>query len=159
MYQRTDRPHFVRREDGAEICIDPNEPPGIDRLEYEDWLAQGNEPAPYVAPDTFDRDCALRMQEFRDFRDKVLARIVGIRQEAADLVDAGTLSTADRVAIDEAGKQVREALKDATGHPSVLAAIAARDVAQLMGALRNIWLSVTATLPAAAKQAFAKVDK
>ena len=46
-YQLTATDSIIRTEDGASI---PNDPANRDWVEYQDWLADGNEPDPYVPP-------------------------------------------------------------------------------------------------------------
>jgi len=47
-YQLTATDVVVRTEDGASI---PNDPANRDRAEYEQWLADGGVPDPYVPPE------------------------------------------------------------------------------------------------------------
>lgn len=46
-YRLTDNDIVIRAADGASI---PNDPANRDRLTYEQWLAGGGLPDPYVAP-------------------------------------------------------------------------------------------------------------
>lgn len=47
-YQLTDSDIVIRTADGAYI---PNDPANRDRIEYEQWLADGGVPDPYVPPE------------------------------------------------------------------------------------------------------------
>lgn len=47
MYRLTEVDSVIRIADGAII---PNDPTNRDRSEYEDWLADGGVPGPYVEP-------------------------------------------------------------------------------------------------------------
>lgn len=47
-YQLTATDVVVRTADGASI---PNDPANRDRIEYEQWLADGGVPDPYVEPE------------------------------------------------------------------------------------------------------------
>lgn len=47
-YQTTATDSVIRTEDQAWI---PNDPANRDRIEYDQWLAEGNEPDPYVPPE------------------------------------------------------------------------------------------------------------
>jgi hypothetical protein len=47
-YRLTDTPDIIRTSDGARI---PNDPANRDRAEYEQWLAAGGVPDPYVPPE------------------------------------------------------------------------------------------------------------
>jgi hypothetical protein len=47
-YQLTSTDTIIRTEDGAAI---PNDPANRDRAEYEQWLAAGGVPDPYVEPE------------------------------------------------------------------------------------------------------------
>jgi hypothetical protein len=46
-YQLTASDVIIRTGDGASI---PNNPANRDRIDYEEWLAKGNAPGPYVGP-------------------------------------------------------------------------------------------------------------
>ena len=46
-YALTETEIVIRTADGA--CI-PNDPDNRDRVEYEEWLADGGVPDPYVPP-------------------------------------------------------------------------------------------------------------
>jgi hypothetical protein len=47
-YQLTDTDIVIRTEDGASI---PDDPANRDRVEYEQWVADGGVPDPYVPPE------------------------------------------------------------------------------------------------------------
>jgi hypothetical protein len=47
-YQLTSNDSVIRTADGASI---PNDPANRDRAEYEQWLADGGVPDPYVPPE------------------------------------------------------------------------------------------------------------
>jgi hypothetical protein len=54
-YQLTDTDIVIRTADKANI---PNDPANRDRIEYEQWLADGGVPDPYVAPEPLPPDPA-----------------------------------------------------------------------------------------------------
>lgn len=156
MYQLTNDPAFIERVGGARIPCDPTL---AEYAEYLDWVAKGNTPLPYEAPDTFSPQSAARLQQFRDFRDKVLGRIAGIRQEADDNLEAGSIDQSTRDAIVQSGRAVRQGLKDAPQHQAVVDAIAARSMTALDAALLGRWAAIKSTVDPKAAAVYAKVDK
>jgi hypothetical protein len=69
-YQLTPTAHVIRTEDGATI---PPDPANRDRIDYEQWLADGGVPDPYVAPDPLPPDPAPETTVLYDHENRIRA--------------------------------------------------------------------------------------
>lgn len=108
MYQRITNSQGIRRvADGAVIPADPTLGAW---QQYQDWLAQGNEPEP-APPALFDR--AAAMQRLRDRRAPILNALAGI---GFDALAAGDTATAQAV------QAARLGLRQITEWPPLVAA-------------------------------------
>ena len=69
-YQLTETEIVIRTADGAFI---PNDPANRDRAEYEQWLAGGGVPDPYVAPEPLPPDPAPETSVLYDHENRIRA--------------------------------------------------------------------------------------
>lgn len=106
-YRLTDTDDIIRTVDNAVI---PNDPRNRDRRLYEEWLAAGGVPEPYVAPP------------------EPVPAVVSAAQGRLALLDAGLLGTV-KTAVDQADEATQIWFEYATewrrDHP-ILAALAAQ---------------------------------
>jgi hypothetical protein len=69
-YHLTATDVIIRTEDGASI---PNDPANRDRVEYEEWLADGGVPDPYVPPPPVPPDPAPETTVLYDHENRLRA--------------------------------------------------------------------------------------
>lgn len=70
-YQLTATDNVIRTEDGASI---PNDPANRDRAEYDEWLADGGVPDPYVPPEPVAAQPTPEQQTLFDHENRLLAQ-------------------------------------------------------------------------------------
>lgn len=69
-YRLTETDMVIRNSDGAYI---PNDPANRDRAEYEQWLADGGVPDPYVAPEQLPPDASPEATVLYDHENRIRA--------------------------------------------------------------------------------------
>jgi hypothetical protein len=69
-YQLTNSENVIRTADNATI---PNDPANRDRAEYEQWLADGGVPDPYVAPEEAPPEIATQTAVLADHEQRIRA--------------------------------------------------------------------------------------
>jgi hypothetical protein len=70
-YQLSDTESVLRTADGAWI---PNDPANSDRAEYEQWLADGGVPDPYVPPEPAPPEPTPEQRILLDHENRILAQ-------------------------------------------------------------------------------------
>ena len=88
-YRLTDSEVVVRTIDGAFI---PNDPLNRDRIDYEAWLADGNEPDPYEPPVVVEPVPAT-ISDRQFFQQLAIAKVIS-QEEALAAVKTGDIPAA-----------------------------------------------------------------
>lgn len=88
-YRLTDSAIVIRTTDGAFI---PNDPLNRDRIDYEAWLADGNEPDPYEPPVVVEPVPAT-ISDRQFFQQLAIAKVIS-QEEALAAVKTGDIPAA-----------------------------------------------------------------